>query len=76
MTDVPENDPAKRLTDQIKAHPGLAIAGALAVGVLASALLPKGSARKQRRGGSRCVWQRSRPRHGAARPRNGAPCGG
>lgn len=46
MTDSPDNDPARRLVDQIKAHPGMALAGGLALGVLASALLPKGAARR------------------------------
>ena len=50
MTDTPENDTAKRITDQIKAHPGLAIAGGVALGVIASALLPRGSARRLAKG--------------------------
>ena len=51
MTDhEPPADNAKRLADQIKAHPGLALAGGVALGMLASALMPKGSARKLAKG--------------------------
>lgn len=42
--------PTNGLTDQIKAHPGLALAGGLALGMIASALLPKGTARKLAKG--------------------------
>ena len=41
-----EPDSTDGLTDQIKAHPALALAGGLALGMIASALLPKGTARK------------------------------
>ena len=50
MTEPGSNDTAKRLTEQIKAHPGLALASGLALGVLASALLPRGSARRLAKG--------------------------
>ena len=46
MTDTPDSTEAKGLVDQIKAHPGIAIASGLALGVVVSALLPRGSARK------------------------------
>ena len=50
MTETPDNDTSNGIVDQIKANPGLAIAGAVAVGVLVSALLPKGSARRLAKG--------------------------
>jgi hypothetical protein len=50
MTDTPGNSDTKGLVDQIKAHPGIAIASGLALGVLASALLPRGSARRLAKG--------------------------
>ena len=49
-----ENEPApdalETLTSQIKQHPGLALAGGLVLGVLASVLLPRGSARRLAKG--------------------------
>jgi hypothetical protein len=50
MTDTPNNDTAKRITDQIKAHPGIALASGVVLGALASALLPKGAARRIAKG--------------------------
>ena len=50
MTEPRDNETAKGLTDQIKAHPGIALASGLALGVLASALLPKGAARRIAKG--------------------------
>ena len=50
MTETPNNDSQNSLVDQIKAHPGLAIAGGVALGMLASALLPRGSARRLAKG--------------------------
>jgi len=50
MTDTSEDNLAKSLTDQIKAHPGIAIASGLALGVVVSALLPRGSARRLAKG--------------------------
>ena len=50
MTDSPDNDTAKRITDQIKAHPGIALASGVVLGVLASALLPKGAVRRIAKG--------------------------
>lgn len=43
-------DALETLTNQIKQHPGLALAGGLVLGVLASALLPRGSARRLAKG--------------------------
>ena len=50
MTDTPDNDTAKRITDQIKAHPGLALASGVVLGALVSALLPRGAARRLAKG--------------------------
>jgi hypothetical protein len=50
VTENPDNQDSKSLTEQIKAHPGIALAGGLALGVLASALLPRGSARRLAKG--------------------------
>ena len=50
MTDNRDNVLIKGLTDQIKAHPGAALAGGVVVGMLVSVLLPRGSARKLVRG--------------------------
>lgn len=50
VSETPDNDTVKNLTEQIKAHPGIALAGGLALGVLASALLPRGSARRLAKG--------------------------
>ncbi|MEO6717825.1 MAG: hypothetical protein ABIM50_11340 [Novosphingobium sp.] len=50
MTDNRENDTLKGITDKIKAHPGAAVAGGVVLGMLVSALLPRGSARKLARG--------------------------
>jgi hypothetical protein len=49
-TDTPEDDKATSLTDQIKAHPGIAIASGLALGVVVAALLPRGSVRRLAKG--------------------------
>jgi hypothetical protein len=46
MTKPRDDDTPKSLTDQIKAHPGIALASGLALGVVVSALLPRGSARR------------------------------
>ena len=50
MTKTPDSDTGKSLTDQIKAHPGIALASGLALGVVVSALLPRGSARRLAKG--------------------------
>lgn len=50
MNDSSENDALKGITDQIKAHPVATLAGGVVLGMLASALLPRGSARKLARG--------------------------
>lgn len=50
MIEPEGNDIAKRLTDGIKANPGKALVGGLALGVLAAALLPRGSARRLAKG--------------------------
>ena len=50
MTDPHDEPMAKSLTDHIKAHPGIALASGLALGVAVSALLPRGSARRLAKG--------------------------
>lgn len=40
------DNPARAVTDFVKEHPVLTVAGGVAVGVLVSALLPKGAARR------------------------------
>lgn len=50
MIETPDNETTGGLVDQIKAHPGLALAGGVVLGVLASALLPRGSARRLAKG--------------------------
>ena len=50
MTEHSDNQTTRSLTEQIKAHPGIALASGLALGVLASALLPRGSARRLAKG--------------------------
>lgn len=50
MTNPRDDDAPKSLTDQIKAHPGIALASGLALGVVVSALLPRGSARRLAKG--------------------------
>ncbi len=50
MTEPRDDAATKSLTDQIKAHPGIAIASGLALGVLVSALMPRGTARRLAKG--------------------------
>ena len=49
--DIPASrEAADRLAAQVKAHPALVVAGGLALGVIASALLPRGTARMLAKG--------------------------
>jgi hypothetical protein len=43
-------DPQKTAVDFVRDHPGLAVAGGIALGVIAAALLPRGTGRKLARG--------------------------
>ena len=51
IVDAPARQEASEsLASQVKAHPGLVVAGGLALGVLASALLPRGTGRRLAQG--------------------------
>lgn len=45
-----QGDPQKTAVDFVRDHPGLAVAGGIALGVIAAALLPRGTGRKLARG--------------------------
>ena len=47
---APHRDPQERLSELMRQHPVLVVGGGLALGVLASALLPRGAARRLARG--------------------------